>query len=74
MPKAYTFNSRARAHTISRAHTVTIPDQVYADQKGYDGKSFPVLRADGSRARAQLAGDEYGLWTPGTGDPVVRMI
>ncbi|HMN55602.1 MAG TPA: hypothetical protein PKE15_00010 [Ottowia sp.] len=69
----YTFEIGALAHTISRNAFVTIPDQVAESQKEYDGKSFPVLRRDGSKARATLRGDEYGLWTPGTGDPVVSI-
>ena len=69
----YTFSQRIQAHTVRRDSFVVIPDQVAAAQKEYDGKSFPVLRRDGSKARATLRGDEYGLWTPGTGDPVVAL-
>ena len=43
-------------------------------QKGFDGETFPVMRKDGGKARARLMGEEYGLHTPGTGDPVVRMV
>ena len=70
----YTFNSQSAAHTMSGVTIVTIPDQVANNQQEYDGKTFPVIRPDGTRARAMLMGDEYGLWTPGTGDPVVKMI
>ena len=42
--------------------------------RDYDGKTFPALRRDGTKARAMLMGEEYGLWTPGTGDPVVKMV
>lgn len=71
----YTFNRRFQAHTMSRDSSVVIPDQVSERQKDYDGKTFPVLlRMDGSKARAMLMGDEYGLWTTGTGDPVVKIV
>ena len=70
----YTFETRYQAHTMSRTDFVTIPDQVAREQKDYDGKTFPVLRRDGTKARAMLMGDEYWLWTPGIGDPVVKMV
>ena len=69
----YTFSRRFTAHTVGHTETVTTPDEIAEDQKHYDGKSFPVLRRDGSKARATLRGDEYGLWTPGTGDPIVAI-
>ena len=72
--RKYTFKTRYQAHTMSRNDFVTIPDQVADEQKEYDGKTFPVLRRDGTMARAMLMGDEYGLWTAGTGDPVVKMV
>lgn len=70
----YTFLRGYQAHTMSRTGFVVIPDQVADDQKNYDGKTFPVVRRDGTRARARLMGDEYDLWGPGTGDPVVKMV
>lgn len=73
MSKTYTFDLRFVAHTMSRTETVYIPDQVAEAQREYDGKTFPVLRQDGRKARAELRGDEYGLWTPGTGTPVVAI-
>lgn len=69
----YTYDRDYAAHTMS-GQIVTIPDQVAADQHEYDGKTFPVIRDDGRKARAMLMGDEYGLHTTGTGEPVVRMI
>ena len=69
----YSFDLKYQARTMS-GDFVEIPDQVARDQKGFDGETFPVLRKDGKKARAQLMGDEYGLHTPGTGDPVVRMV
>ena len=71
----YTFKTKYAARTISGA-IVTIPDQVASAQVAFDisGISFTVLRRDGSKAKAILAGDEYGLHSTGTGDPVVRII
>ena len=70
----YTFYRNYQAHNMSRTDLVVIPDQVAAEQKDFDGMTFPVLRRDGTKARAMLMGDEYGLNTGGTGDPVVRMV
>lgn len=69
----YTYKAQFLARTM-RDGVVVIPDQVADDQKGYDGKTFPVLRRDGRKARAMLMGDEYGLRTPGVGDPVVKIV
>ena len=69
----YTFTRRYAAHTMRRDDYVFIPDQVIDAQGEYDGLTFPVLRRDGSTARATLRGEEYGLHTTGTGDPVVSM-
>ena len=73
MTNSYTFDKRAHAHTFGRNAFVIVPDQVAADQKHFDGRSFPVLRMDGTRTRATLRGDEYGLHTSGTGDMVVSL-
>lgn len=70
----YTFDLRYQAHTMSRDDFVVIPDQVARAQEEFDGKTFPVLRRNGAKARAMLMGDEYGLGTSGTGDPVVKMV
>ena len=69
----YTYKAQSMARTMSR-EVVIIPDQVADDQKGFDGRTFTVLRLDGRKARAMLMGDEYGLWSPGVGDPVVKMV
>ncbi|NBW19647.1 MAG: hypothetical protein EBR82_67905 [Caulobacteraceae bacterium] len=71
---AYTFNRRSVARTPSGV-IVVIPDQVEADQHAFDSLSlaFPALRLNGQRVRVKLRGDLYGLWTPGTGDPVVTI-
>lgn len=45
-----------------------------ADQKGNDGKTTIALLSDGTRMRVKLVGSDYGLWTSGTGDMVVRPI
>ena len=72
----YTFARNYAARTPS-GMTVTVPDQVAAEQREYDGKSFPVIvRRPGSsprKARATLRGDLYGLHTAGTGDMVVAL-
>ncbi len=80
MSTAYTFKSRAMAHTMRRDAMVIVPDQVAQDQHAYDGRTFPVLRCNSlgrptakAKARATLMGEEYGLHGPGTGDMVVRM-
>lgn len=65
----YTYATRYAAHYGSRI--VTIPDQVAADQRHYDGQTFPALTASGTRVRVRLRGELYGLGTSGTGDPVV---
>ena len=62
------------ARTVSGV-LVKIPYEVFADQKGFDGKSFPVMRAsNGKPARAKLRGDLYGLHTSGTGEPIVAIV
>lgn len=72
----YTFARNYAANTPS-GMTVTVPDQVAAEQREFDGKSFPVLvRRPGNsprKARATLRGDLYGLRTTGTGDMVVAL-
>ena len=69
----YTFTQRYAARTMRGNNCVYLPDQVAEAQKDYDGRTFPVLRRDGSKTRATLRGAEYGLWTTGVGDPVVRL-
>lgn len=69
----YTFSNRYAAHNMSRTAIVTVPDQVAKDQRAFDGKSFPIIKADGTKGRAKLMGEEYGLNTAGTGDMVVRI-
>jgi hypothetical protein len=75
MTTKYTFDLKYAAHTVKgKAHDyVYIPDQVTRDQHNFDGDSFPVRRRDGSKARATLLGDLYGLGTTGTADPVVSI-
>ena len=69
----YTFRSMTVANTVSGDY-VFIPDIVAGNQRVYDGKTFPIMRKNGTKARAMLVGDKYGLHTSGTGDPVVRMV
>ena len=72
----YTFARNYAANTPS-GMTVTVPDQVAAEQREFDGKTFPVLvlRPGSSprKARATLRGDLYGLRTTGTGDMIVAI-
>ena len=70
--------SGAQARTMSGGRVI-VPDEVAADQLGYDGRAFPALRIGRSgraagKCRARLMGDAYGLRTTGTGDMVVRVI
>lgn len=69
---AYTYTQRAAAHYGS--NVVTVPDRVADDQRGFANadKSFPALRADGSKVRVRLDAEAYGLFTTGTGDMIVR--
>ena len=69
----YTFNNGYLAHNMTRTGFVTVPDQVADNQKEFDGETFPVIKSNGTRGRARLMGDEYGLWTSGTGDMVVSI-
>ncbi len=83
--KKYTFNKLNCAWSITGL-LLYIPDQVYENQKDYDGKTFPVVidntnspytiwdTALTRRARARLMGDLYGLHTTGTGVPVVKIV
>ena len=70
------------AISASGAYHVAIPNEVAANQKAFDGKSFPalILPRNGHcnpstprRAKARLRGDLYGLHTAGTGDMVVSI-
>lgn len=71
----YTFEGSINARTVT-GDFVEIPAEVDADQRGWNdaGASFPVIRRDGSKARAVIRGELYGLDTPGTGDTVVAII
>ena len=69
-----------QAHTAKGGQIAIVPDEVYEDQHGYDGKTFPVILIPsyGSfgkqrRGRAKLRGDLYGLHTGGTGDMTVSV-
>lgn len=68
----YTYAKNYMAwYGIKHAAPVQVPDQVAADQKAFDGKSFPVMDNRGRMVRAYLRGDLYGLHTTGTGEMVV---
>ena len=73
----YTYHKAhmARLGLRDTRRTCIIPDQVYENQKSYDGKtfialSFPCFR----KIRVKLIGKDYGLNTPGTGEMVVRPV
>ena len=59
---------------LSGNRTCVISADFAADQKGNDGKTTVALLRDGRRMRVKLVGDDYGLWTTGTGDTIVRPI
>ena len=64
-----------RAYRAHLGHTqVIVPDEVADDQRMYasDNVSFPALRLDGRKVTVRIDGLATGLWTPGTGDLVVR--
>ena len=50
----FTFWKRYGAWTATRNALVYVPDQVLERPSSFAGKVFPVLRRDGSRARARL--------------------
>lgn len=66
----YTYNNGYEAHYGTGV--VIVPDQVSADQKSYDGATFPARRKNGGMVRVRLDGDAYDLHGSGTGDMVVR--
>jgi hypothetical protein len=53
---------------------VTVPDQIADEQHHHDRAQtfYPVPRGGGGTINVRLHGDAYGLWTPGTGDMIVR--
>jgi len=78
----YTYNHKYQATYGDKV--VTIPDQVI-DQRAWvkeGNKSFPAIIVStingtrhpntGKKARVRLDPDAYGLFTPGTGDPIVK--
>lgn len=72
-PRGYTYSQHTRGHYGIRSNRLcVIPDQVVNDQKAYEGRTFPVKLLNGDYVRAILHGDDYGLYSGGTGDIVVR--
>jgi hypothetical protein len=53
---------------------VTVPDQIADEQRYHDRTQtvFPARRCRGGSIDVRLDGDAYSLWTPGTGDMIVR--
>lgn len=73
----------AAAHSMHHDLEVLVPDEVAANQKDYDGKTFPILKPASpysrcgppyKRGRGMLMGDEYGLHTTGTGDMIIKVV
>ena len=70
------------AISASGTYHVAIPNEVAADQKAFDGRTFPAIMLpryghcnpkEPRKVRARLRGDLYGLHTAGTGDMVVSL-
>lgn len=59
---------------MSGTEIVYLPDEVAENQNDFDGKTFPIIKASGKRARGKLMGKEYNLGESGTGDAVVKVI
>jgi len=68
----YTYSGYLANLGIKKRIICEIPDQVAEAQKEYDGKTFPAILLNGNKIRVKLIGSDYGLWTTGTGDIVVR--
>jgi hypothetical protein len=68
----YTYDKKYAAHYGDT--TVTVPDQVASDQRGFAGldNSFPAIRRNGQKVRVRIDAEATGLWTPGTGDLRVK--
>jgi len=84
----YTYDQNYVAHLgLTGNRKCIIPDQVADDQKGHDGRTFPVHEYQAARNTprgwqgavtivriAKLIGDDYGLWTGGPGAVIVRHV
>ena len=69
--KKYTYKGYEAHLGLTGRQTCIIPEEVAEDQKAYDGKTFPAILR-GKKIRVKLIGDDYGLFTSGTGDVIVR--
>lgn len=71
-----TYTKGYEAHVTDRGDrtkgTAVLPDEVYEDQRAYDGEVIRVCHR-GKFKFAVLRGDLYGLGTPGQGDPIVEL-
>ena len=70
--KKYTYTAGYQAHYNNGI--VIIPDQVAGNQRNHVNNgnlSFPAIRKNGQKVQVRLAPMAYGLFTSGTGDPVV---
>ncbi len=76
-----TYHKGYKAHTTDGS-IVSLPDAVHENQKtyaawgpdDYTAEEIEVLNRDGKKLRAVLRGDLYGLGTPGTDDPIVKLV
>jgi len=78
---SYTYDRKLVAHLGETGGFVIVPDQISDAQKDHDraGTVFAAYpcRSTGARESdeplmVRLDGEAYGLWTPGTGDMIVR--
>lgn len=67
----FTFNGNYAAHFGDKV--VTIPDQVFNDQRGFAERdqSFSAILPGGARITVKLDAEAYDLFGSGTGDPIV---
>ena len=73
MSTKYTYSKGFQTHYGTTV--VIIPDQISGDQRNHVNNgnlSFPAIRRNGTRVQVRLSPDAYGLFTAGTGDPVVK--
>lgn len=79
MYKCLTYRDGYEAHLASAngkeiIGKVAVPQEIAASQKEWDGRTFKAVLPHGDMVRVKLVGDDYGLFTSGTGDMVVRFV
>jgi len=76
----HSYKGGYQAHLLDRKgehvdETVLVPDTVYHNQRGWDGRTFRAYADYGRQpVVVRLVGDDYGLWSPGTGAMCVRLV